>query len=80
LVGVARRWGFGRLEVLNLCARVSPTPAALRQAANPVGLEDDHWIQRRLEVLESDGMVWVGWGNGGGWRGRDRWLFSQLGQ
>ena len=31
LLGFAQRWGYGSLEVLNLFARVSPSPAVLRR-------------------------------------------------
>ncbi len=31
LVGFAQRWGYGSLEVLNLFARISPSPPVLRR-------------------------------------------------
>ena len=37
LLGFARAWGYGGLEVLNLFARISASPAALRRCADPVG-------------------------------------------
>ena len=48
LVGFGRRWGFGSLEVLNLLALISPSPAVLRRATDPVGAEADFWLQHRL--------------------------------
>ncbi|MFN9620959.1 MAG: DUF1643 domain-containing protein [Synechococcaceae cyanobacterium] len=74
LVGFARAWGYGGLEVLNLFARISVRPVALRRCPDPVGDRCDAWIRRRLRRLaarEAGGSVWLGWGNGGGWRGRD---------
>ena len=48
VVGFAQRWGFGSLEVLNLLALISPSPAVLRRATDPVGAEADFWLQHRL--------------------------------
>jgi len=77
LLGFARRWGFGSLEVLNLFARISPSPAVLRRAADPVGAEADAWLQQRLTV-QPQATVWLGWGNQGSWRGRDRAVLALL--
>ena len=46
LLGFGRSWGFGSLEVLNLFARISPSPAVLRRAPDPVGAEADAWLQQ----------------------------------
>ncbi len=81
LVYAARAWGFGGVEVLNLFARVSPSPAALRRCADPVGPRCDAWIRRRLRSLVAHGApvsLWLGWGNGGPWRGRDAALLALL--
>ena len=71
LVGFAQRWGYGSLEVLNLFARISPSPAVLRRAADPVGAEADAWLRHRL-LAQPQAPVWLGWGNQGAWQGRDR--------
>lgn len=71
LVGFAHSWGYGGLEVLNLFARISPSPAVLRRAADPVGSETDAWIAARL-AAQPAAPLWLGWGNQGTWRGRDR--------
>ena len=77
LVGFAQSWGFGSLEVLNLFARISPSPAVLRRAADPVGAEAYGWMQQRLAAnLQS--LVWLGWGNQGAWRGRDQEVLALL--
>jgi hypothetical protein len=64
LVGLARGWGFGSLEVLNLYSRISVSPVALRRLADPVGPATDLWLQRRL-ALQPQAPVWAGWGSGG---------------
>lgn len=74
LIGFARAWGYGGLEVLNLFARISPSPTVLRRCGDPVGHRCDAWILsrlRRLAAREAAVPVWLGWGNGGTWRGRD---------
>ncbi|MFO7630461.1 MAG: DUF1643 domain-containing protein [Prochlorococcaceae cyanobacterium] len=76
LQGFARSGGFGSLELLNVFARVSASPAALRRASDPVGPANDRWIRRRLAALmaaaPAGSAIALGWGNGGTWRGRDR--------
>ena len=87
LVGFARQWDYGSLLVLNLFARISPSPALLRRAADPVGAETDAWLQRALTgtVAAAGGSigvpaaVWLGWGNRGTWLGRDRQVLALLG-
>ncbi|SBO41727.1 DUF1643 domain-containing protein [Cyanobium sp. NIES-981] len=69
LVGLARGWGFGALEVLNLYARITPAPALLRRLPQPVGGANDLWLGRRLALLPQ-APVWVGWGAAGSWSGR----------
>jgi len=78
LLGFARAWGYGGLEVLNLFARISASPAALRRCADPVGAENDRWLQQRLEAQPPGGALWLGWGNGGAWRGRDQQVLALL--
>ena len=37
LIGFARQWGYRELLVLNLFARMSPSPAALLRVKDPIG-------------------------------------------
>ena len=80
LIGFARSWGFGALEVLNLFARCSSSPAVLRRCSHPVGDDNDGWICARVQQLGSDpaNALWLGWGNGGAWRQRDQQVLQQL--
>jgi hypothetical protein len=80
LLAYARRWGFGQLEVLNLFARVAAQPAALRRLEDPVGEENNRWITRAVALPAGASVLWLGWGNGGAWRGRDQWLMQWLQQ
>ena len=74
-LGFARRWGFGSLEVVNLFALRSPSPAALRAAADPVGPENDRWL---TEAVERADAVAAGWGNHGPLLGRAEAVRARL--
>ncbi len=81
LQGFARAWDYGGLEVVNLFARIAAQPAALRRSRDPVGAANDRWLLRRLRALagaEAGAAVWLGWGNGGAWGGRDRRVLALL--
>ncbi len=81
LQAFARAWGYGGLEVINLFARISASPAVLRRSADPVGTENDRWLEQRLRMLQAGpagGAIWLGWGNGGVWRGRDQQVLALL--
>jgi hypothetical protein len=68
--GFARRWGCGRVVVLNLFAFRATDPAELKRAADPVGPENRDWFARVLPA-GGDGPVVCGWGVHGGHRGQD---------
>jgi len=53
--------------VVNLFALRSPSPAALRAAADPIGPENDRHL---AEVVASADAVVAGWGNHGALLGR----------
>ena len=80
LVGFARTWGYDALAVVNLFARISPSPAALLRCDDPVGRWGDsvlqQWCHRWAE--SSDWDLWCGWGNGGGRRDRHQLVRSLL--
>ena len=80
LVGFARTWGYDALAVVNLFARISPSPAALLRCDDPVGRWGDsvlqQWCHRWAE--SSDWDLWCGWGNGGGRRDRHQVVRSLL--
>jgi hypothetical protein len=77
LLGFAERWGYGALEVLNLFARIGPSPALLHRAADPVGADTDAWIQARL-AAQPEAALWLGWGNRGSWACRDQAVLALL--
>jgi hypothetical protein len=81
LLDFAHDGGYGGVEVLNLFARISPSPTGLRRCGDPVGERCDAWIRRRLGSLahhDAPVSLWLGWGNGGSWRGRDAAVLALL--
>lgn len=81
LMAFAAGWGYGGLEVLNLFAHMSPSPAALAHTADPVGAANGAWLRRRLRAADcraSPGLIWLGWGNGGRRLGQDARVLALL--
>lgn len=88
LMAFAAGWGYGGLEVLNLFARISPRPAALVLAADPMGAANGAWIRRRVRAGEwrsgsaragvPPPPIWLGWGNGGRRWGQDERVLALL--
>lgn len=60
--GYARRWGYGRLMVVNMFAWRSTEPAGLLSVADPVGPENDRHV---LEQARRAELVIAAWGTGG---------------
>jgi hypothetical protein len=79
-LGFARRWGYGTVQIANLFAYRTPNPLKLRQVTDPVGRENDRYLN--LVAQSSDYLV-VGWGNGGQLFHRDEkvlktWISAQV--
>ncbi|MFN8498399.1 MAG: DUF1643 domain-containing protein [Anaerolineae bacterium] len=73
-MGLARAWGYGRLEVVNLFAYRSPSPEALRRVSDPVGPDNDRYLGEAAGAA----LVVVAWGNDGALLGRDRAALAAL--
>lgn len=66
-IGMATRFGFGSLEVVNLFALCATYPEELRQARDPVGKLNNRYI---VESVSSAEQVILAWGNHGELLGR----------
>ncbi|MBI2812102.1 MAG: DUF1643 domain-containing protein [Candidatus Melainabacteria bacterium] len=66
-IGIATRFGFGSLEVVNLFAFCATYPEELRAAKNPIGKLNDRYIVDAMSTAE---QVILAWGNHGNIRGR----------
>ena len=71
----AQRWDYAALSVVNLFGYRTPHPKVLKQAADPIGAENDAYVLRAVEKAEA---VVLGWGNYGGFLGRDRAILNLL--
>jgi hypothetical protein len=78
-MGFARLWGCGRLQVVNLFALRSRDPEAIRQAADPVGPENEDHIRRAIETA-GRGPIVCAWGVRGGYWDRDLAVLGLLQQ
>jgi hypothetical protein len=74
-MGRARRGGYGGIRVLNLFAFRATDPSELKTCADPVGPENDHFIERYLALRPFGEKTIAAWGDGGLMRGirRPRW-------
>jgi hypothetical protein len=74
-MGFARREGAGGVEILNLFAWRSTIPKALRSVDDPIGQDNDKWIE---ETLRSHLRVVCAWGEFGKYLGRDTTVLNNL--
>ncbi|HJO77731.1 MAG: DUF1643 domain-containing protein [Prochlorococcaceae cyanobacterium ETNP7_MAG_30] len=69
ILGFCRSWGYGRLLVVNLFARISQSPSVLKHCVDPIGEQNDVQLSKRAghwaECSQWD--LWLGWGVGGAW-------------
>ena len=76
-IGFARRWGCGRLTVLNLFAFRATDPAEMKLADDPVGPENRDWFDRTLHDHQ-DGPVVCAWGVHGEFMDQDQVVLGWL--
>lgn len=74
-VGLAKQWGFGGIHVVNLFALRSTNPDALYSHPDPVGPENDTFIEAGLV---SAPLTIVAWGTHGKTHGRDDKVMRML--
>jgi hypothetical protein len=61
-ISFARVWGFRRLVVTNLFAFRTPSPRALRRAAEPIGPENDAYLLRAARDAHRTICAWGTYG------------------
>lgn len=49
MVGFSKRWGYGRMVVVNLYAVRSRSPLAVRYATTPIGPLNNYWISESIK-------------------------------
>ncbi len=63
----AQDWGYGSLEIVNLFAYRATDPIELKKASDPVGVENDNYLQKAAEGTH---QIIVAWGNHGIFKNR----------
>lgn len=74
-ISFAQSWGYGSLEVVNLFAYRASKPAELKKAIDPIGSENDYYLEK---AIKSADKIIVAWGNYGNFRNRCREVFDLL--
>jgi len=81
LMAFGTRWLYHRLVVINLFARISPSPRVLQHCSDPIGNRNDavlqQWITDWADHPSWD--LWLGWGTRGVLFQRDEALLDMLG-
>lgn len=72
---MAREWGFGSYEAVNLFALRSVSPKLLKKVEDPIGPENDYYIQ---EAVESAEKVVAAWGVHGTYLDRNQDVLKLL--
>ncbi len=65
----AASWGYGGILAGNLFAFRATNPKELQTASDPVGPENDDWLER---LADEAGIVVAAWGSHGSYAGRDK--------
>ena len=74
-MGFARDWGYGGVCMANLFAWRCTDPKELFMARDPVGPNNDHWLE---ELAKSADLIIAAWGNQGSMLGRADRVRSRL--
>ncbi|HEY9679089.1 MAG TPA: DUF1643 domain-containing protein [Drouetiella sp.] len=74
-ISLAKRFGFGSMEVVNLFAFCATYPEDLRAARNPVGKLNDEYL---VETVQNAERVILAWGNHGAIRNRHEDVLTLL--
>lgn len=74
-INFAKRWGFRRLEFVNLFAARTPYPEKLKEMDDPIGPENDQYI---LEACKRADKIVCGWGNHGEYMNRAEEVYSMI--
>lgn len=61
-ISYATRWGYGGMVMTNLFAFRATDPEDMKRADDPIGPENDYWLQA---VAEKSAITVAAWGNGG---------------
>ena len=80
IINFAQSWGFGRVYVINLFARITTRPEILRYCDDPVGSENDLILERNIRYWLANDLckLWIGWGVNGKLMNRDKKVLEKI--
>jgi hypothetical protein len=74
-IRLAKNWGFDGFYVTNLFALRATDPKTLRASAEPIGKENDKFIEKYAQSCK---LVVIAWGNQGTLKNRNKLVLEQL--
>ena len=80
IINFSKEWGYGRLLMINLFARITKDPVQLKNYPNPVGDKNDIEIFLRMQCWANDRSwhLWLGWGSKGKFMNRNQEVISLI--
>ncbi len=80
LLSFSRGWGYGKIVVVNLFARISSSPCILSRCGDPIGSENEKEILFYVRIWSKNPNwdLWLGWGARGVLFQRDVEVMSLL--
>jgi hypothetical protein len=74
-INFAQSWGCGSLEVVNLFAYRATKPRDMRQVADPVGSQNNYYIQL---ATKRSALIIVAWGVNGSFKERNKEVLNLI--
>jgi hypothetical protein len=74
-INFAKSWGYGGLCVTNLFALRATDPRVMLASFEPIGIDNDKWIQ---ELAKKAGIIIAAWGTYGNYLNRDKQIIEKI--
>ena len=74
IINFSSRWNYKNIYIINLFGLISKSPLQLSKSNDPIGKNNDLITLKSLEFWRQDSNcdLWLGWGDKGKLKGRDR--------
>ena len=74
IINFCSRWNYKNIYMINLFGLISKSPIQLSKSTDPIGKNNDLITLKSLEFWREDSNcdLWLGWGDKGQLKGRDR--------
>jgi hypothetical protein len=74
-INFAKEWGYGGLCMANLFAYRATDPSNMFAAQNPIGPQNDFWLEN---LTKEAGIIVAAWGNDGSHLGRSKAVLALI--